>query len=415
MASLSINNQLNGNQSSQQNQNPNLNSGDTNNPFNSGQLDSQQPRDANNQGNATNNSQDSQNQGSVNLESGSIANQQRQLSWNGGQLPRPQLNIVLPVPEIDWSYAVIERLNPQTLATSLVPFNPGKLVQEHDATQDLTLEQGDVVTIFSQVDISVPQEQRTKFVRLEGEFAGAGIYSVGPGETLRQLVARAGGLTPNAYLFGSEFTRESTRVFQQQRLNDYLSNLELEIDRSTINAASSSVTPQDTAATAAEVSASRSLVTKFRTLRATGRIVLTLDPNANGIDRLPDLPLEDGDRFIVPSKPGTINVVGAVYDQNSFLFNQRQQLGAYVRSAGGPTRDADSQHAFIIRADGSVVSRQSRSGVFGNTFMSTRMNPGDTIVVPEKVPRPSALRNFVNYSQIFSQLALGAAAIAVLR
>ena len=162
-----------------------------------------------------------------------------------------------------------------------MPFNPGKLVQEHDATQDLTLEQGDVVTIFSQVDISVPQEQRTKFVRLEGEFAGAGIYSVGPGETLRQLVARAGGLTPNAYLFGSEFTRESTRVFQQQRLNDYLSNLELEIDRSTINAASSSVTPQDTAATAAEVSASRSLVTKFRTLRATGRIVLTLDPNAN--------------------------------------------------------------------------------------------------------------------------------------
>jgi protein involved in polysaccharide export with SLBB domain len=412
---LNNNNQLNGNQASQQTQNPNGNNADGNNPFNAGQLDSQQPRDANSQGNSTNGSQDSQNQGSVNLESGSIANQQRQLSWNGGQLPRPQLNIVLPVPEIDWSYAVIERLNPQTLATSLVPFNPGKLVQEHDASQDLTLEQGDVVTIFSQVDISVPQEQRTKFVRLEGEFAGAGIYSVGPGETLRQLVARAGGLTPNAYLFGSEFTRESTRVFQQQRLNDYLSNLELEIDRSTINAASSSVTPQDTAATAAEVSASRSLVTKFRTLRATGRIVLTLDPNANGIDRLPDLPLEDGDRFIVPSKPGTINVVGAVYDQNSFLFNQRQQLGAYVRSAGGPTRDADSQHAFIIRADGSVVSRQSRSGVFGNTFMSTRMNPGDTIVVPEKVPRPSALRNFVNYSQIFSQLALGAAAIAVLR
>jgi len=373
---------------------------------------SSQPTDANGAGNSQNGPQ---NTGSSDLGSGSIANQQQQLSWNGGALPRPRLNIVLPVPEIDWSYAVIERLNPQTLATSLVPFNPGKLVQDHDASQDLTLEPGDVVTIFSQVDISVPQEQRTKFVRLEGEFAGAGIYSVGPGETLRQLVARAGGLTPNAYLFGSEFTRESTRVFQQQRLNDYLSNLELEIDRSTINAASASVTPQDTAATAAEVSASRSLVTKFRTLRATGRIVLTLDPNATGIDRLPDLPLEDGDRFTVPSRPGTVNVVGAVYDQNSFLFNQRQQLRGYVRSAGGPTRDADDKHAFIIRADGSVVSRVSRSGVFGNTFDSTRMNPGDTVVVPEKVPRPSALRNFVNYSQIFSQLALGAAAVAVLR
>jgi protein involved in polysaccharide export with SLBB domain len=189
----------------------------------------------------------------------------------------------------------------------------------------------------------------------------------------------------------------------------------LEIDRSTISSASSSVTPQDTAATAAEVSASRSLVSRFRTLRATGRIVLAIGSNASGVDSLPDLPLEDGDRFTIPSRPSTVNVVGAVYDQNSFVFNQRGQLASYVRLAGGPTRDADDKHAFIIRADGSVVSRQSRNGVFGNTFTSTRMNPGDTVVIPEKVPRPSALRNFVSYSQIFSQLALGAAAIAVLQ
>ncbi len=396
------------NQSSGQNSGQNSILPDLDNPSAQTANDSQTPNQ-DNSGNSQNSGQGSEFGG------GSLANQQQQLSWNGGILPRPRLNITLPVPEIDWSYAVIERLNPQTLTTSLVPFNPGKLVQDHDSSQDLTLDPGDVVTIFSQVDISVPQDERTKFVRLDGEFKAAGIYSVQPGETLRQLVARAGGLTPNAYLFGSEFTRESTRVFQQQRLNDYLSNLELEIDRSTINAASSSVTPQDTAATAAEVSASRSLVNKFRTIRATGRVVLTLEPNATGIDRLPDLPLEDGDRFTIPSRPSTVNVVGSVYDQNSFLFNQREQLSAYLRLAGGPTRDADTQHAFIIRADGSVVSRPSRKGVFGNTFTSTRMNPGDTVVIPEKVPRPSALRNFVNYSQIFSQLALGAAAIAVLR
>ncbi len=391
--------------------NPNSLDGN-NNPYQSQQDNSSYDPNNPNQQNGPQGANQNQ---SSNLGGGSIGAQQQQLTWNGGALPRPRLNIVLPVPEIDWSYAVIERLNPQTLATSLVPFNPGKLVQQHEASQDLTLEPGDVVTIFSQVDISVPQDQRTKFVRLEGEFASAGIYSVAPGETLRQLVVRAGGLTANAYLFGSEFTRESTRVFQQQRLSDYLTNLELEIDRSTMNAASSSVTPQDTAATAAEVSASRSLVTRFRTLRATGRIVLTLDPNTTGIDRLPDLPLEDGDHFSVPSKPSTVNVVGAVYDQNSFLFNQRQPLSGYVRSAGGPTRDADGDHAFIIRADGSVISRQSQSGIFGNTFNATRMNPGDTVVIPEKVPKPSALRNFANYSQIFSQLALGAAAIAVVR
>ena len=100
---------------------------------------------------------------------------------SAGNLPRPALTVALPVPEIDWSYAVIERMNPQTLTTSLVPFNPGKLVLDHDSAANLALEPGDVVTIFSQADIKVPQAQRTKFVRLEGEFKQAGIYSCPPG------------------------------------------------------------------------------------------------------------------------------------------------------------------------------------------------------------------------------------------
>jgi protein involved in polysaccharide export with SLBB domain len=329
---------------------------------------------------------------------------------SAGNLPRPALTIALPVPEIDWSYAVIERMNPQTLTTSLVPFNPGQLVLDHDASQNLALEPGDVVTIFSQADIKVPQAQRTKFVRLEGEFKQAGIYTALPGETLPQLVARAGGFTPDAYLFGSNFTRESTRILQQLRLNDYLQNLELEIDRATI-AASASVGSVDPAATAA----SRSLVERFRSIRATGRVVLDIPRDSAGIGNLPDIQLEDGDRFVVPTKPSTVNVVGAVYDQNSFLFQNTQSVGSYLRLAGGPTKSADGRDSFIIRADGSVISRKSQKGVFGNMFASMHLNAGDTVVIPEKVPHPSGLRNFINYTQIFSQLALGAAAIAVLQ
>lgn len=338
---------------------------------------------------------------------GSLADETRTSS---GNLPRPPLSIALPVPEIDWSYAVIERMNPQTLAISLVPFNLGKLILDHDQSQNLPLDPGDVVTIFSQADIRVPQSQRTKFVRLEGEFKQAGVYSVFPGETLPELVARAGGLTPDAYLFGSTFTRESTRILQQLRLNDYLQNLELQIDRSTI-AAAASVGNVDPAATAA----SRSLVERFRTIRATGRVVLNIPQNATDISSLPNIQLEDGDRFVVPSKPSTVNVVGAVYDQNSFLYRSSRAVGTYLRLAGGPTKSADRSDSFIIRADGSVISHQSQKGVFGNTFTSMRLNAGDTVVVPEKVPRPSGLRNFISYTQIFSQLALGAAAIAVLQ
>ena len=250
---------------------------------------------------------------------------------SSGNLPRPAMTVALPVPEIDWSYAVIERMNPQTLTTSLVPFNPGKLVLDHDPAQNLALEPGDVVTIFSQADIRVPQAQRTKFVRLEGEFKQAGIYSVLPGETLPQLVSRAGGFTPDAYLFGSNFTRESTRILQQLRLNDYLQNLELEIDRSTI-AAAASIGNVDPSATAA----SRSLVARFRTIRATGRVVLNIPQNATDISSLPNIQLEDGDRFVIPSKPSTVNVVGAVYDQNSFLF-RNSRAGGKLPALGGWT------------------------------------------------------------------------------
>jgi protein involved in polysaccharide export with SLBB domain len=116
----------------------------------------------------------------------------------------------------------------------------------------------------------------------------------------------------------------------------------------------------------------------------------------------------------VPPVPATVNVVGAVYDQNSFLFQAERRSGAYLHLAGGPNRDADKKHVFIIRADGSVVSRQAASGLWGNTFEQLRMNPGDTIVVPEKGFNVSGLRGFLEYSQLFSQFALGAASIAVI-
>ena len=92
-----------------------------------------------------------------------------------------------------------------------------------------------------------------------------------------------------------------------------------------------------------------------------------------------------------------------------------RRAGAYLRLAGGPNRDADRKHIFIIRADGSVISYEAEKGIWGNEFDNLRMNPGDTIVVPEKTFKPSALRGFLDWSQLFSQFALGAAALSVIQ
>jgi len=334
--------------------------------------------------------------------------------FSEGQFPI-QNEVLRIAPSIDWSYAVIERTDPHTLATSLIPFSLGQVVLDHNESQNLPLKPGDIITIFSTADIRVPQAQRVKYVSLQGEIVHAGIYSVEPGETLRDVVRRAGGLTPKAYLYGSEFLRESTQRLQQARLNQYVSSLEQDIELSSANAVGSLVNATGAAALGTSVQSQRDLIATLRKLRATGRIVLNLTPYSHGVDALPDLPLQDGDQFVVPVMPAMVNVVGAVYDQNSFLYRRGRHVGDYLRAAGGTTRDADKRHEFVIRADGSVISKQTAGGtLFAGGFGSKLGYPGDTVVVPQNVNKTSVLRGLTDWSAVMSQFGLGIAALTVL-
>jgi protein involved in polysaccharide export with SLBB domain len=331
--------------------------------------------------------------------------------------PAQRTEVRALAPEIDWDYAVIERLDAENLKNVVIPFDLGKLVLQHDASQDLELQAGDVVTIFSEADVRVPIAHQTKMVKLDGEFVHAGMYTAQPGETLRELVERAGGLTPNAYLYGSEFTRETTRALQQARIDEYVQTLSMQMQRSSLAMAVSapSATPSPTGGAVVQ-SGIQDMLASLRQIRATGRIVLRFTPDSSGTNSLPNVSLEDGDRFAVPSVPATVNVVGAVYDQNSFLYAQGRRAGTYLRLAGGPDRDADRSHEFIIRADGEVASRERGNTIWsGGEFDNLRINPGDTIVVPQKTVKPSALRSVIDWSQMFSQFALGAAALSILK
>jgi protein involved in polysaccharide export with SLBB domain len=331
-------------------------------------------------------------------------------------LPAQRTTVRLLAPDIDWDYATVERIDPETLKTTLIPFDLGKLVMQHDAQQDLELKSGDIVSVFSEADIHVPLAEQTKLVTLDGEFVHSGVYTVRPDETLQELVERAGGIAPKAYLYGSEFTRESVRAVQQARVDEYAQTLQMRIQRSNLALISSSTsTPQDIASGTAAQSSERDLLSALRQIRATGRIVLTLKPDSIGTGSLPDMTMENGDRFVIPPVPAVISVIGAVYNQNSFLYVKGRRVGAYLLQAGGPNKDADQRRAFVIRANGDVISRDAVKTAWGNQFASLRLNPGDTIVVPEKTFKPSALRGVLDWSQVFSQFALGAAAINVIK
>ena len=319
-----------------------------------------------------------------------------------------QNDVILSAPDIDWSYAVIERLSTKDLKTSLVPFNLGRLVLDGDASQNLELEPGDVVTVFSTADIRVPTSQQTRFVRLEGEFVAPGVYSVKPGETLRSLLARAGGFTSDAYLYASEFTRESVRRVEQQRLREYADQLDAQVSAVTATNTARAISQTDQIAAGVSAADARNAVARLRQLQPVGRIVLDLHPNSTGLDSIPDLQLEDGDRFIVPRVPSSVTVEGQVYNANAFVWDPGRLMIDYLHRAGGPDRQADKKRSFILRADGSVVSQQysqvKRAPIF----------PGDTIIVPPVIDRTGVFQRVVDLAGVVSGFGFSAATLYLL-
>lgn len=319
--------------------------------------------------------------------------------------------------QINWEYAVIERLDRSKLATELIPFNLGKAVLQKDPTQNLPLLPGDVVTILSQNDLRLPQDRQTRLVRVEGEVGAPGVYQTQPGETLPQLLRRVGGLTAQAYVFGTELTRVSVRERQQANLAQLIRRLENQLQ-----AQSSTVLSNLGSESAAQVQAiqqqqlaqSRLQLERLKSFRSNGRMALDLDPKVASIVALPDLPLEDGDRILIPPRPGFVVALGSVNNENVFIYKPGKTVGDVIRSAG-LTEDAEPDQAFVLRADGTIVARRDRGGFFGSGFESLEVMPGDTLVVPAQIDRESRYnfltRALKDWTQIFANFGLGVAAI----
>ncbi len=315
--------------------------------------------------------------------------------------------------EVNWNYAVIERLIKNDLTTVLIPFNLGHALEGKETPDNQKLEAGDVITIFSKDDIKVPIAERSVYVRLEGEVSFAGVYKALPGETLRQLIVRVGGLTPHAYLFGAELNRESVRLMQQKRLQEMTDRMEADIKRNLADKQHSATTSDEANSAKLQAEAQASIVSSMRRIQATGRVVLDIPPQNASEKNLPELALEDGDRFFVPSKPSTASVMGMVYNENAFIFKPGARVSDYLEKAGGPTRDADKSRIYLLRADGSVLSAQNSSSIFGS-FSSEELMAGDTVVVPELLDKFSFTRELKDWAQIFYQFALGVAGIKLL-
>jgi len=321
--------------------------------------------------------------------------------------------------ELNWDYAVIERLNLNDLTTKVIPFNLGRAVIQHDPAENIELMPGDVVTVYSAKDMRVPVARQTRLVSLEGEVGAPGVYQLEAGETLRHLIGRAGGFTPQAYIYGLEFSREETRKRQRENLSAALIRLQaLAATQSAREAANRRDDTNADRSAAVSNLATQAQLARIAQLQPNGRIALELQPDTR-LDGLPDVPMEHGDRITVPPRPGFVTVAGAVVNNNAFLWKPGRTAGDYVRLAG-LDEAADASAMFILRADGTVSSGNDRRGFFSfGSIEKQPLQPGDAVVVPSQLDYETwgkaLVRNLKDWSQIFYQFGLGAAAIETLR
>lgn len=299
--------------------------------------------------------------------------------------------------------------------------NRFRTVVELESGQDVTdprlgaiaLKPADVLRVFAPGAVPVQARIENEYVRVSGEVAQSGVYALRKGETLRALLSRLGGVSDDSYVFGTELKRDSVRISQQQKLNEIADRFEKDIETGATQRLGASSEGDNIALINAALQRQRSQADRMRSVKAEGRIVLELNDGDAELKNLPDLALENGDTIYVPRRPNTVTVVGAVFQQNTFIYRPRRSLSDYVKLAGGVSVTAEESEIYVIRADGSAQSGQT-SGWFSGVG-DAKINPGDTIVVPEKIIRTSWTQSLKEWTSIFYQFGLGAAGLKVLK
>ncbi len=238
-----------------------------------------------------------------------------------------------------------------------------------------------------------PNVKLQSTVTLQGEVRFPGTYTVRQGETLGELLERAGGLTEFAHPQGAIFTREALRLQEQKLLNQYAADMRAETAKKTFRADSNMNSvisdPDKTLKFVEEASRSKAL----------GRMVVQLNRILKD-ERSADFMLEDGDFLFVPTYRNTVSIMGEVQVPITYLLDNKLDVDDYLNKAGGAKKQADEDRIFVVRADGSVYKPTSGYW-FGNNH--EELKAGDTIVVPIDTDYRDALSTWTAATQILYQ------------
>jgi protein involved in polysaccharide export with SLBB domain len=268
----------------------------------------------------------------------------------------------------------------------------------------------------------IPDWKDERYIDVSGEVAFPGKYSIKKGETLSSVLERAGGYTDNAYLRGAVFTREDVRRLQQKSLDEMILRLESEIFSEGSLQMSKALSGEEIEAKKAELQNKQKFIESLKNLKASGRMSIKLAHLRLLKGSRYDIALENGDSIHVPMKSSVVNVVGAVMSRGSFIYSGNLDYKDYVEMTGGYSKFADEDNIYVLKVDG--TARKLFTGILNwnnakgrwETFGEETKNiePGDTIVVPEKLDRIAWLRETKDLTQILYQIAVTAGVAVVL-
>ena len=275
---------------------------------------------------------------------------------------------------------------------------------EGDKSADVVLKPGDVVSIRRLAgwqDIGAS-------VTISGEVEHAGSYGIEDGERLSSVLKRAGGFRQDAYPAAAVLQRVQVRELNEKARQQMI----LQIENTPVT------TKTAPAATEQSMEMQRQeILTSLRTHPVSGRLVINISSDiAKWENTFADIELRAGDTLLIPKRPNFVMVSGQVFNTVAISYNPRKDLGWYLRQSGGPTRTADKKHIYVLRADGSIViPRESGSIWMGGSLSNIRMQPGDTIYVPEKITGGTPmLQNISTIANIITAAALPLAYSGVL-
>jgi protein involved in polysaccharide export with SLBB domain len=303
----------------------------------------------------------------------------------------------------------------QSVTYLLKNFNLGKALQG-DSEHNVRLGPYDRLMIKRIADW-----RREEFVTLEGEVLYPGRYAIRKGERLSSLIERAGGYMPEAYLRGAVFTRQSVQALQQEGIAEMAKRLERDLLVQGAAGVSTALTADEVKAREVELRQKQAFIETIRQLRATGRMTIRLAHQRLLKGSEYDLELEGGDRLVIPQRNSVVNVMGAVMAQASYIYLDKFDYRDYINMAGGYASYANESDVFVMKVDGSA--RKLNRGMLawsGNrdrwelaAFGENRpvIEPGDTIVVPEKLDRIAWLREIRDITQILMNAAVTAAVV----